>query len=317
MLTQYIVRRLVLLIPVLIGISLITFILIRLIPGDIVTQMMGVTAGNDPQIRARILHELGLDLSVPEQYLRWMGKVVTGDFGYSFIHGGPVLEEIGRRYPVTVELTALSMIIAVLMGVPLGILSATRRGAAVDYLGRILSLVGISAPNFFVGTLIVVLGAIYFPSVKTMGYVSLQEDPVQNISRMIWPALALGLAVAAIVLRYTRSSMLEALSEDYVRTARAKGLANRVVFYRHVLRNALIPLITTIGVQLSFLLGGTVILEEVFAIPGLGRLVLGSINQRDYPMIQGAVLFFAINVVVVMLVVDILCSLADPRVRLE
>jgi peptide/nickel transport system permease protein len=315
--TQYIIRRLIMLVPVMIGVSTITFILIRLIPGDIVTQMMGVTAGNDPVIRATILHQLGLDLPAPEQYLLWMSRVARGDLGFSFIHSGPVLDEILRRYPVTLELAAMSMLIAVAVGVPGGIISATSRGTPLDYLGRVISLVGISAPNFFVGTLIVVLGSIYFPEVKTMGFVAFGEDPVQNLSRMIWPALALGLAVAAIVMRYTRSSMLEALGEDYVRTARAKGLAQQVVFYRHVLRNALIPVITTIGVQASFLLGGAVILEQVFAIPGLGRLVLGSIGERDYPMIQGAVLFFAINVVVIMLAVDVLCSLADPRVRLE
>lgn len=315
--TRYILRRLTMLLPVLIGISLITFSLIRMIPGDIVTQMMGITAGNDPEIRQAVLHELGLDLPVAQQYVQWLGRVVRGDLGYSFIHGGPVMEEVWRRYPITLQLAVMSMMIAVGFGVPAGILSATKRGTAVDYLTRIFSLFGISAPNFFVGTLIVVLGAMYFPSVTTMGYVPLTENPVQSVTQMFWPALALGLAIAAIVLRYTRSSMLEVLGDDYVRTARAKGLSNQVIIYRHVLRNALIPVLSTIGVQTSFLMGGTVILEEVFAIPGIGRLVLGSIFERDYPMIQGAVLFLAINVVVVMLVVDVLCCIVDPRVRLE
>jgi len=315
--TRYIVRRLLMLIPVLIGISLITFALVRMVPGDIVTQMMGVTAGNNPEIRQKILHELGLDLSFGQQYVRWLGKLLKIDFGYSYIHGKPVLQEILRRYPVTLQLVAMSMIIALVIGVPGGMLAAINRGKVVDYTSRLFTLIGISAPNFFVGTLIVVLGAIYFPGIKTTGYVAITENPVQSIQRMLWPALALGLAVSAIIMRYTRSSMLDVLGEDYVRTARAKGLTGRVIFSRHVLKNALIPIITISGVQVSFLLGGMVLLEEVFAIPGVGRLILGSISQRDYPMIQGAVLFLALNVVVVMLVADILCATADPRVRLQ
>lgn len=196
--TRHILRRLAMLIPVLIGISLITFALIRMIPGDIVTQMMGVTAGNDPKTRAIILHQLGLDLPAPQQYAEWLLKVVQGDLGYSFIHSGPVLQEILRRYPVTIQLTLMSILIALGIGVPAGIVSATRRGRPVDYLTRVFSLLGISAPNFFVGSLIIIFGAIYFPQVQTMGYASITETPLESIARMIWPALALGLAVAAI-----------------------------------------------------------------------------------------------------------------------
>lgn len=314
---RYILRRLIAFIPVLLGVSVITFALIRVVPGDIVTNMMGVTAGQDPKIRAVVLHELGLDRPVAEQYVWWLSRIIRGDFGYSFIHGVPVLKEIGRRYPVTLQLTVMSILIAIGIGVPGGIFSATKRGSLYDCVGRIFSLIGISAPNFFVGTLVVILGALYFPHIQTMGYVPLTHNPIESVTRMLWPALSLGMAIGAIVFRYTRSSMLEVLGEDYVRTARAKGLSDQAVFYRHVLRNALIPVITTVGVRAAYLLGGTVILEEVFAIPGLGRLVLGSIWQRDYPMIQGAVLFLALNVVVVMLVVDLLIAVVDPRVKLE
>lgn len=313
---RYILRRLVMLVPVLLGVSFVTFALIRLVPGDIVTNMMGVTAAQNPEVRARVLHELGLDRPLLEQYLWWLGRILRGDLGYSFIHGTPVLGEVSRRYPITLQLTAMSMTIALAIGIPMGILSATRRGTLIDYLARVFSLVGISTPNFFVGTLIVVVGALYFPYISTMGYVPIMEDATGSMARMLWPALSLGVAIAAIVLRYTRSCVLEVLGENYVRTARAKGLRDRAVLFVHVLKNGLIPVITTVGVWTAYLLGGTVILEEVFAIPGLGRLVLGSIWERDYPMIQGAVLFLALNVTVVLIVVDILIALVDPRVSL-
>jgi peptide/nickel transport system permease protein len=202
------------------------------------------------------------------------------------------------------------------MGVPLGVLSAVSRGSAIDFSARLFSLLGISTPNFFSGTLIVVFGAIYFPNIATLGYVPLFEDPWASISRMIWPSLALGLGVGAIIFRYTRSSVLEVLGEDYVRTARAKGLSETSVLFVHALKSALIPIITAIGIWSAYLVSGAVILEEVFAIPGLGRLVLSAIENRDYPIIQGTVLFLSLGVALVILMADLLVAFVDPRVKL-
>lgn len=313
--TRYIIRRLLLLIPVLLGVTFLTFMLIRIIPGDIVTNMMGVTEANNQETRNAVLRELGLDKPLLEQYLWWLGRIATGDLGNSFIHGGPVLDQILRRFPITFQIGAMAMTIALLIGVPLGVLSALKRGGAVDFAARLFSLIGISAPNFFLGTLVVVLGAIYFPGIATLGYVPFTEAPLENLSRMIWPALTLGVGIGAILLRYTRSSMLEVLGEDYVRTAEAKGMSSFSVVYIHALKNALIPVITAVGVWSAFLVSGTVLLEEVFAIPGLGRLILSAIENRDYPIIQGTVLFLAFCVAMVMLAADLLVALVDPRVK--
>ena len=315
---RYIVRRLLLLIPVVLGVTFLTFLLIRIIPGDIVTRMMGVTIANNPETRALILAELGLDRPLLEQYVWWLGRIfLQGDFGYSFIHGGPVIDQILSRGPVTLQLGLMSMAIAIAIGVPLGVLSAVKRGTALDLLARIFALLGISTPSFFTGTLIVVFGAIWFPRVTTLGYVPFIEDPGESVARMLWPALALGLGIGAIILRYTRSSVLEVLGEDYVRTARAKGLAEAAVVFVHALKSALIPVITAIGLWSAFLVSGAVILEEVFAIPGLGRLVLSAIENRDYPIIQGTVLFLSLFVALVILVADLLVAAVDPRVRLH
>lgn len=313
---RYILRRLLLLIPVILGVSFLTFILMRIIPGDIVTNMMGVSAANNAETRLKVLAELGLDRPILEQYVWWLGRIFQGDFGYSFIHGGPVIDQILLRLPITLQLGVMSMMIAILMGVPLGVLSAVKRGTAIDFSSRLFSLLGISTPNFFTGTLIVVFGAIYFPSIATLGYVPFFEDPLASVSRMIWPALALGLGVGAIILRYTRSSVLEVLGEDYVRTARAKGLSETAVLFVHALKSALIPIITAIGIWSAYLVSGAVILEEVFAIPGLGRLVLSAIENRDYPIIQGTVLFLSLGVALVILVADLLVAFVDPRVKL-
>ena len=313
---QYILRRLLLVIPVLLGVTFLTFAMMRLIPGDIVTNMMGVTAGNNAETRARVLHELGLDKPLLEQYAWWLGRIAHGDFGYSFIHGGPVLDEILRCLPITFEMCLMSMIIAIALGVPLGVLAAVRRGRLSDLFVRIFALLGISAPSFFLGTIIVVFGAIYFPNVQTLGYVPFFQDPLANLARMFWPSLTLGLGIGAILLRYARASVIETLGEDYVRTAEAKGLSWQRVIFVHALKNALIPVITAVGVWSAFLIGGPVLLEEIFAIPGLGRLVLGAIQSRDYPIIQGAVLFMSFGVAMVMLLADLLVALVDPRVKL-
>lgn len=315
--SRYLIRRLLLLVPVFLGVSFLDFVLIRIVPGDIVTNMMGVTAANNPEMRARVLHELGLDRPILEQYVWWVGRVLTGDFGYSFIHRGSVLAAIMRCLPPTLELCAMSMVMAILIGVPLGVFSALKRGRAIDLLARVFSLLGISAPNFFVGTLIVVFGAIYFPSIQTLGYVPFFQDPWGNVGRMFWPSLTFGISIGAIILRYTRSSVLEVLGEDYIRTARAKGLSPARVIFIHALKNALIPIVTSVGIWTAFIIGATVLIEEIFAIPGVGRLVLGAIQVRDYPMIQGTVLFLSLAVSLAILVTDLLVLAVDPRTSLD
>jgi peptide/nickel transport system permease protein len=315
--SRYLIRRLLLLIPVFLGVSFLDFVLIRIVPGDIVTNMMGVTAANNPEMRARVLHELGLDRPILEQYVWWVGRILRGDFGYSFIHRGSVLAAIMRCLPPTLELCAMSMLMAVLLGVPLGVFSALKRGRTIDILARVFALLGISAPNFFVGTLIVVFGAIYFPSMQTLGYVPFFEDPWGNVSRMFWPSLTFGISIGAIILRYTRSSVLEVLGEDYIRTAKAKGLSPARVIFIHALKNALIPIVTSVGIWTAFIIGATVLIEEIFAIPGVGRLVLGAIEVRDYPMIQGTVLFLSLAVSLAILVSDLLVLAVDPRASLD
>ncbi|GIT69307.1 MAG: ABC transporter permease [Chloroflexota bacterium] len=303
-------------VPVVLGVTFLTFALIRLVPGDIVTNMMGVTAANNEELRAQILKELGLDKPLLEQYFWWIGRIIVGDFGFSFIHGKPVIDQILARLPITLQLGLMSMGMAILIGIPLGVFSAIRRGKFIDIFARVFSLLGISTPSFFTGTLIVVFGAIYFPTITTIGYVPFSESPWESTARMFWPASTLGIGIGAIILRYTRSSVLEVLGEDYVRTARAKGLSEGLVVFVHALKSALIPIITAIGIWTAFLVSGTVILEEVFAIPGLGRLVLSAIENRDYPMIQGTVLFLSLGVALVMLIADLLVALVDPRVKL-
>ena len=303
-------------VPVVLGVTFLTFALIRLVPGDIVTNMMGVTAANNEELRAQILKELGLDKPLLEQYFWWIGRIIVGDFGFSFIHGKPVIDQILSRLPITLQLGLMSMGMAILIGIPLGVFSAIRRGKFIDIFARVFSLLGISTPSFFTGTLIVVFGAIYFPTITTIGYVPFSESPWESTARMFWPASTLGIGIGAIILRYTRSSVLEVLGEDYVRTARAKGLSEGLVVFVHALKSALIPIITAIGIWTAFLVSGTVILEEVFAIPGLGRLVLSAIENRDYPMIQGTVLFLSLGVALVMLIADLLVALVDPRVKL-
>ncbi len=312
---QYLLRRLLLMIPVLLGVTFLTFALIRIIPGDVVTNMMGVTAANNAETRARVLAELGLDRPMLEQYVWWLGRIARGDFGYSFVHGGPVLDQIWRCLPITLEMCLMSMTMAILIGVPLGVFSAVRRGSRLDFAARVFSLLGIAAPNFFIGTIIVIFGAIYFPSVRTLGYVPFFEDPWENLTRMFWPSLTFAIGIGAVIVRYTRSSVLEVLDEDYVRTAMAKGLSQSRVIFVHVLKNALIPIVTAVGVWTAFMIGGTVLIEEIFAIPGLGRLVLGAIQNRDYPVIQATVLFLSFGVTVTMLLADLVVAAVDPRIK--
>jgi peptide/nickel transport system permease protein len=313
---RYLFQRLLYAIPTLLGVTVLVFVAIRLVPGDSITATLGTESGllTETQ-RASLEAYFGLDKGPVEQYFSWLGNVLQGDLGYSVRRGEPVLELILRQFPTTLELAVLSMLIAVCVGIPLGISSAIYRDSVVDLSGRLFALIGLAAPNFLVATVLIYVLSVYFGILPNSGnYSGITEDPLKNLSQMIFPALTLGLAFSASVMRTTRSAMLEVLSLDYVRTARSKGLREQVVVGRHAFRNALIPVVTLTGIELSYLLGGTVIVEQIFALPGLGRLTLNAISQRDYALIQGVTLFIACNVVLINLLVDLGYAVIDPRI---
>ncbi len=313
---RYLLQRLITAIPTLIGVSLMAFIAIRVIPGDAVKAMLGTEAGalTDTQ-RAALERYFGLDKPATEQYFTWLGNVLQGDLGYSVRHGKTVWSLILDRFPVTVELAILSLFVALAIGIPIGTLSAIMHNSVIDIIGRLFALIGLAAPNFVVATLMIYVLSVYFGTLPNAGnYVELTEDPVGNLKQLIFPALTLGFSFSASIMRTTRSAMLEVLGEDYIRTARSKGLRPRTVVIRHALRNAFIPVVTLAGVELGYLLGGAVIVEEIFALPGLGRLTLTAISQRDYALIQGATLFIAVNFVLINLFVDLIYGALDPRI---
>ena len=296
--------------------SILIFAAIRLVPGDAVTAMLGIQAGalTDAQ-RASLQAYFGLDKPAPVQYFIWLGGLLHGDLGLSMRYGSPVLDLILSRFPTTVELAIMALMIALLVGIPLGIISAIRRDTFIDLFARLFALFGLAIPNFLFGTLLIYVLSVYFHYLPNSGdYVSFWEAPGKNLQQMIFPAITLGFAFSASVMRTTRSAMLEVLGQDYIRTARSKGLGERVVISRHALRNALIPVLTITGVELGYLLGGAVIVEEIFALPGIGRVVLNAISQRDYAVVQGVALFIALIFVVVNLLIDVIYVAIDPRI---
>ncbi len=313
---RYLIHRTLIAIPTLIGVSVLVFVAIRLVPGDAITAMLGTESGLlTASQRASLEEYFGLDRSPVEQYVSWLSNVMRGDLGYSVRLGEPVLDLILHRLPVTFELAMLSVAVALILGIPIGIGSASRQNSAIDLGGRLFALIGLAAPNFLVATLAIFVLSRYFNILPNAGnYARFLDDPVLNLKQMMLPALTLGLAFSASVMRTTRSAMLEVLGQDYVRTARSKGLRERAVIGRHALRNALIPVVTLTGIEISYLLGGTVIIEQIFALPGLGRLTLNAISQRDYALIQGVTLFIACMVVVVNVLVDLGYAAIDPRI---
>jgi peptide/nickel transport system permease protein len=313
---HYLTQRMIAFVPTLIGISILVFGAIRLIPGDIITATLGTEAGMlTTEQRASLERYYGLDKPPVEQYFVWLGEAVQGNLGQSVRHGRPVLELIGGRFPLTLELALLAVLIALVVGVPFGLLAAIRHNTWLDFAGRLFALVGLAVPNFLLGTLIIFVLSVYFGVLPNAGdYVDFATDPLRNLQQMIFPAITLGFAFAASVMRMTRSSMLEVLGEDYVRTARSKGLPERRVITRHSLRNALIPVVTLIGIEMGYLLGGAFIVEQIFALPGIGRLLLNAISQRDYALVQGTVLFISLNFVVINLLVDLVYAAIDPRI---
>ncbi|MGN6682453.1 MAG: ABC transporter permease [Devosia sp.] len=315
---SYVAQRLLTFPLILLGVSILVFVAIRMIPGDAITAMLGTEAGLlTPAQRASLAAYFGIDQPVTTQYFRWAAGLLHGDLGISATYGKPVLQIILDRFPLTLELALLSMLIALAVGIPLGVLAATRNERPSDLVVRVLAMLGQSTPNFVLGLLIIYLLSVWFGIVPTMGtFTPLFVDPLANLGQLIFPAITLGFAFAASVTRISRSAMLDVLSDDYIRTARSKGASQRSVIWGHALPNALIPVVTLSGVEFGYLLGGAVIVEQVFALPGLGRLVLDAISQRDYALVQGTVLFIAMNFLIVNLIVDLLYVALDPRIRL-
>ena len=296
-------------------ISLVTFVVVQVIPGDPAQLILGTEA--PPEALAGLRAQLGLDRPLPLQYLSWLSGVLRGDLGVSLRHGRPVTALIAERLPVTLSLATLSLTLAVLLAVPLGVLAAVRQHSALDYGVLVFAQAGLALPSFWIGILLILLFALSWRWLPSGGYVPWGENPLGALRSLAMPVLALGLPVAGVLARLVRASMLEELARDHIRTARAKGLSEPQVIVRHVLRNALIPTVTLLGLQLGFLLGGSIVVEQVFALPGLGRLVLFAINNRDLPLIQGLVLFIAVLVVGINFLVDMAYTWLDPRISLS
>ena len=315
---KYLTQRLLTFPLILLGVSLLVFFAIRLVPGDAITAMLGTEGGLlTPAQRASLAAYFGLDQPIVVQYGRWLLGLFEGDLGISTTYGKPVLGVILARFPLTLELALLSMVIALAVGIPAGVFAATRNDRAPDLIVRLVAMLGQSTPSFVVGLVLIYVLSVNFHVLPAMGsFTPLNVDPLGNLSQMILPAITLGFAFAASVTRISRSAMLDVLGDDYIRTARSKGVPQRGVVWRHALRNALIPVVTLSGVEFGYLLGGAVVVEQIFALPGLGRLTLDAISQRDYALVEGAVLFIAFNFLVVNLLVDLCYAAIDPRIRL-
>jgi peptide/nickel transport system permease protein len=312
---QYLIRRLILGGAALLGLSLLAFGLIRIIPGDAVMAQLA-DAGTVTDLAAA-REALGLDRPFAVQYLTWLGGVVRGDLGTSFWSKRPVMHDLLAALPVSVELAALAMLLSMLVALPLGAAAAARRGGSVDLGARLLSFGGLSVPHFWIATLVLLYGSIWFRWVPPLGYVSPGESLSRNLEQFLIPAAILGLHLSARSLRLVRSSLLEALQEDYVRTAWAKGLRGGRVLWGHALRTALIPIVTILGGQFTYLLSGSVILEDIFSLSGIGRYVVEAITHRDYPAVQGAILFTGLVVIGVNLAIDLAYAWIDPRIRYQ
>jgi peptide/nickel transport system permease protein len=309
----YLARRLLLMILTLFGISIIIFVLLRVMPGNIVDILYDAGGYVNPQEKAKIEAELGLDKPIVVQYVAWMSGLARGDLGYSYVSERPAIEEILPRIPVTAKLAALALAFAVLIGVPLGVISAVRQNSGTDYLLRVLSLSGLSMPSFWLGLLILMAFVSWF------GTIPIYTEPPATwwgeLALLSVPAAAVGFRSSALMMRLTRSSMLEVLRQDYIRTARAKGASEASVNYHHALRNAILPVITVIGIEAAFLMGGLIVTETVFNVPGLARYLVSALTQRDYPVVQNLVMFVASTVILINFLVDMLYAVLDPRIK--
>jgi peptide/nickel transport system permease protein len=310
---SYVIKRIVGLVPILFGISVLVFTILHLVPGDPASIMLGTNA--TPEAIAALRTRMGLDEPLITQYLSWLGGLVKGDFGVSVHTGEEILPQILKRFSITLQLTLFAVLIGWTIAIPLGILSAIRVHSKTDIVVRIATLLGISVPNFAVGTLLLLVLSLYFGWFPPIDVVSFWEDPGEALQVFLLPAVTMGIVIAAGVLRMTRSAFLETMEKDFIRTARAKGNSMWTVVFGHALRNSSIPIVTIAGMQIGYLLGGSVIVEQLFSIPGLGQYVLEGIYQRDYPVVQGGVLFVALVFVLVNLLIDIIYTWIDPRIK--
>jgi peptide/nickel transport system permease protein len=311
----YIVRRLLLMLVTLIGMSILIFVMLRLVPGNITDIIFDSAGFVNPAAKKKIEKQLGLDQPIAVQYVTWIGGLMRGDLGYAYVSEKPAIDEILPRIPVTAKLALLALVFSTLFGVPLGVLSAVRQNTPLDYVLRVISLSGLSLPSFWLGLLILMAFVHFFGWIPI--YRSTPESPWQELALLSIPAAAVGFRSSALVMRLTRSSMLEVLRQDYIRTARAKGASDTAVNYDHALRNAVLPVITIIGIEAAFLIGGLIVTETVFNIPGVARFLVEAIRWRDYPIVQNLVMFIAIIVVFVNFIIDMMYAVLDPRIKYE
>ena len=312
---KYVLRRVFLAFPVLLLSSLIVFGLMRVMPGDALTALMAESGNVGEKELKKLRKDLGLDKPYHEQYALWVWQMVSFNPGDSIFTNEPIPVALRKAIPVTLELATLAIILGLVIAIPVGVLSATRQDTTSDYVGRVVAVSGLSLPDFWLGTLVITFAAIWFNWIPPIGYSSLWTDPWRNLQQFLLPAAVLGFRLSAATMRMTRSTVLEVLREDYVRTAWAKGLAGRLVVYKHALKNALIPVVTIVGGQLGTLLAGTVVVETIFALPGMGRLTVEAIAYRDYPVVQTNVMLVAATLVTINLVVDLTYAWLDPRIR--
>lgn len=315
--SAYFVRRLLALVPTLLFASMIVFVIVRMVPGDVVDLMLSQNdISADTKSREDLIRALGLDQPMWFQYVHWVGNIVLhGDLGQSLWQGEPVLKMVLARMPATFSLGVLALFVALSVALPVGVLSAIRQDTAADYVARSFSILMLAVPSFWMGTMVMVFPSMWWGWSPEVRYVPFLEEPLQHLGNMLVPAIILGMALSAITMRMTRTMMLEVLRQDYIRTAWAKGLNERMVILRHALRNALIPVVTLIGLQAPLLIGGAVVIEQIFALPGVGLLLLDAVNQRDYPVITGVFLVVGLAVMLINLLVDLSYGLFDPKVR--
>ncbi len=311
----YILRRLLAMAPTLFFASLIVFVSMRVIPGDVIDLMLAQNDVSTSLDREALEAAMGLDQPMASQYVRWAGSALQGDLGQSLWRSTPVTEQIVERLPVTFELGLLAMVVALSVAVPIGIFSATRQDSTLDYTARSFSLVMLAIPGFWLGTLVMVFPSVWWRWAPELEYTPFLVDPIANLTHLIVPAILLGLSMSAVTMRMTRTMMLEVMRQDYVRTARAKGLRERAVVVQHALKNGLIPVVTLIGLQAPLLIGGTVVMEQIFVIPGMGLLLLEGVYERDYPVISGVFLVVGVAVLLINLLVDLSYGWLDPKVR--
>lgn len=311
---RYILRRLLLTVPTLFGVTLLVFSMVRFLPGDVVTMMIQDYSGYATDL-SELRGKLGLDQPIHLQYLTWIGGIVRGDLGVSLRDKTPIIQDLSQRMPVTLELGALGLLISLVIAIPLGVYSAVRQDTMSDYIARSTAIGMLAIPGFWLATLAITLPSIWWQWTPPLRYTQLIDDPGKNLSQMILPAIILGIGLSGTVMRLTRTQMLEVLRQDYVRTAWSKGLSERMVLFRHALKNAIIPVVTVLGLQITVLISGAVVLESIFVVPGMGRYLLDAISSRDYPQVQAVVLIFATLIIFSNLLVDLLYAWLDPRIR--